>query len=145
MCVSSIHQGTLKSIEGQPLDSQFVLASHSLGVSTWPASSDNCNVQLFSQTGKYRFTVHLKKKSSFRVFFLNKENILWHQEGETLHLSIYSGCKLVGNRINYAVMSQSSGHVISWGQEYLVAKTTFLADGNSSDDQPKWAAELNLR
>ncbi|XP_057381255.1 uncharacterized protein LOC130703811 [Daphnia carinata] len=114
-------QGTLKSIEGQPLDSQFVLASHSLGVSIWPASSDNCNVQLFSQTGKYRFT-----------------------EGETLHLSIYSGCKLVGNRINYAVMSQSSGHVISWGQEYLVARTTILPDGNNSDDQPKWATELNL-
>lgn len=55
-------QGTLKSIEGQPLDSQFVLATHSLGVSTWPSESSagdigNCNVQLFSQNGKYRFMV----------------------------------------------------------------------------------------
>ncbi|XP_046454359.1 C3 and PZP-like alpha-2-macroglobulin domain-containing protein 8 isoform X2 [Daphnia pulex] len=121
-------QGTLKSIEGQPLDSQFVLASHSLGVSTWPESGDssgNCNVQLFSQNGKYRF-----------------------MEGETLHLSIYSGCKLVGNRINYAVISRSSGHVISWGQEYLVAMTagSIVQTGNQSEggDESKWAAELNL-
>jgi hypothetical protein len=71
------------------------------------------------------------------------------QEGETLHLSIYSGCKLVGNRINYAVISRSSGHVISWGQEYLVAMTagSIVQRGNQSDDgdESKWAAELNLR
>jgi hypothetical protein len=75
MCVSSL-QGTLKSIEGQPLDSQFVLASHSLGVSTWPESGDssgNCNVQLFSQNGKYRFMVSFDiPYSIFRQEFLKE-------------------------------------------------------------------------
>ena len=57
-------QGTLKSIEGQPLDSQFVLATHSLAVSTWPGDDDNCNVQLFSHNGQYRFVVRTFLPSS---------------------------------------------------------------------------------
>lgn len=110
-------------------------------IDSWSVLSDHCFffiTQPFSPLWKFEEKTCQSLPLGFDHFW---------QEGETLHLSIYSGCKLVENRINYAVMSQSSGHVISWGQEYLVAKTTgsIVPDGNSTDEQPKWAAELNLR
>lgn len=156
-------QGTLKSIEGQPLDNQFVLASHSLAVITRPATADkgDCNVQLFSQNGKYRFAVSIFQVICLCIFSIVRLRlcqapsltnasgcpVLSIQEGETLHLSIFSGCKLAGNRINYAVTSRSSGHVISWGQEYLVpaASAASIDNNATSHHQPSWAAELNLR
>lgn len=72
------------------------------------------------------------------------------QEGDMLHLFIYiAGCQLKGNRINYAVTSHSSGHIISWGQEYLISIQRSInehADNQSDQVHPSdWTAEFNLR
>lgn len=63
LSLCSASQGTLQSIEGQPLDNQFVLATHALTVTAPAGTRGPCNVQLFSLNGQYRFAVSL-------IFFL---------------------------------------------------------------------------
>lgn len=64
-----VHQGNLQSIDGQPLDNeqQFVLATHPINV-----AGQQCNVQLFSRDGRYRFKVLSEQQD--RALFLSGFN-----------------------------------------------------------------------
>ena len=64
-CFLHHKKGTLQSIDGQPVDSQFVLASRSITTTAAAAAEIDgqkrrpaaCGVQLFSRDGRYRFQV----------------------------------------------------------------------------------------
>lgn len=82
-----------------------------------------------------------------RFFFLF---LFSYQEGDTLHLAVFTDCsdggpKLKTDRINYAVTSRSSGHVISWGQEQSVTTTTTMMKGDNNGQSTGGLAQLDIR